>query len=182
MIMAGKRGRTTPEPVIIEAIRLKKIHPEMIIKEIRKELLKKFKPSTVPKVRGLSNILNKNLDRTHHSFLDDPWSLGASMKNNISSEADLIVVKALKKNEGLVLTIREVLWLSKLYPLLVEKLTNAHPGNDETQINELIGIAQVYAYQEQLNEVRDDKTNNTTNLDKKVLFGKELSDYYHFVQ
>jgi hypothetical protein len=177
--MAGKRGPKTLWKVKLEIWRLKKAHTDWITEKIRKELLKEFKGTRIhiPQVSTINNILNEGKDKTVHNPLDDLWSLAGSIKYNIPDEASFLLLEVAKRTGKLPFTIREARWIYRLYPLLEKALQEQYSAKRSDQIDKIVEISQFYAYQEEIREI-EGISNNTYNLDKKVLIENDFNEYY----
>ncbi len=171
-MITNKRGPNTKNKVKLEIFRLKKNNPDMTAEQIERKLNKEFKDTDifVPKKRAITNILKKNPKKIEPSQLDNPWSLAASIKHNLPSEIDKLLIKNRKENYGTPVTIRVARWMARLYPLIKkEKKT------EQERIALLTSLVVFYAEREQKSEIMEVET-NTGDLDKKFFIDKDWSE------
>lgn len=105
------------------------------------------------------------------SILDNPWSIGTSSKYDISAYVFPLLVDIRKVLGKEYPTIRESLWISRLYPILKRRIRTAFP-NDEGKLQGYIYfIAQQYARYEQIAEIMKKPYPDTTSLDEIYFSG-----------
>lgn len=111
-----------------------------------------------------------------NSKLDTPWSIGASIEHDITADVIPILVKyrqilldTTQKGGDISsrLTIRKARWMSRLYPVVKNLLSNQFP-DEKIQIGYLSRIADEYAEREKAANNSDRPFSNTYILDALV--------------
>lgn len=168
--MAGKRGPKTKEKVVDEIIRLKRRNPGYTASDIKRGLEKDFKDRKVfiPKERAITSILKKNQDKITPSPQDQPWSIGICIKNDIPSSTIplLIKIQAVHGDRKDLLTIRQALWIAKLYPVLRPLLEKEYSEDSKAQISNLLSIVNAYSIREEIAEIHEQQSPDTSDLDE----------------
>jgi len=111
--------------------------------------------------------------------LDEHWTIGASAKYNISPDILpilLSIAQVLNQSPPswvpaevkpqLPFSIRQALWISRLYPLLSKAAERTKPGNSKAQYAIMFIIASQYAWKERTAEVMGKTILDTTDLDE----------------
>lgn len=159
---------------------------------IAKEVVEELRKSLGEQAPGLSAV-QKELTRIRRSpnvasELDRPWEIGALGKYDIPAEIIPIIIELLRtrsNNEKITgrsfLTIRQVLWITRLAPLMdsIKEDILAYPLSQEVDKPQLlqhmlVQMAAAYARCEQIEEI-----NSEVSPGEKVLFDtQELDDMF----
>jgi hypothetical protein len=172
----NKRGPTTKQELVEEIISIKRgdkgsqFTADTIIDELKRrhKNMKSF-----PKARTIYNIIKKNKDRITFDPQNGIWSIGVCEKYKIPYDSipTLIKEQHLRETTNLGpgdLTIREAIWLLRLYPLIMPILKKLFSKEKEDPLiwHSMVSLAsRQYSFKEQLAEVSEDSYIDTSDLD-----------------
>lgn len=117
----------------------------------------------LPSLYSIGDFRRKELERNPESDLDNPWHLGTLNDDPLPADAipHILLVQAWAKKNTIPLTIRNAIWISRLYKIKEIKNTEA-----------LFTVAGVYSIFERRCELAGlPKPYNTSNLDAGIIDG-----------
>jgi len=156
----------------------KKKHPA---KWYREEVAKKLSlsESNNPSLRSYEVLIAKFKEQLKiKDPLDQPWCLGASIKEHISPEITPVIFEMLRSFPvSDILTVRIVRWIAHLYPPISELLHEEYPDDRNRQLACVGLLAREYAIREELSSnVKDEAYPDTHDMDRLFFILGDLSD------